>query len=126
MRKGQWKTMESIIAGVIILLFVAGMGATGMQASPPEPVQGHRALGDLYESGSLREHAPARNCSAIDALVTATGYIIGYDHSVRVCDEGGSCCGQVPGSENVWVSSLVMAGDEDYEPVEVMLYLTRD
>jgi len=123
--KGAWKTVESIIAGVIILLFVAALGATNLQVSPRVPVQGYRALDALYEKGTLRAYAAAMDCSAIDSLVSGTGYLHGYDHSVQVCDEQDSCCGEIPSKENVWVSSIVLAGDEEYGPVEVILYISK-
>jgi hypothetical protein len=123
--KGAWKTVESIIAGVIILLFVAALGATQLQSSPQAPVQGYRVLDAIYEKGALRAYAADMNCSAVDTLVSDTGYMVGYGHNVQVCDEGGSCCGSVPSKENVWVSTLMIAGDEEYEPVEVILYVYR-
>ncbi|MCK5547911.1 MAG: hypothetical protein KAI64_02785 [Thermoplasmata archaeon] len=124
--KGQWKTVESIIAGMIILMFVAAMGAINIQVSPHAPVEGYRALGALHEKEGLRAYAAAQDCSAIESLVSGTGYVVGYDFSVQVCNASGGCCGQVPDKENVWVSSLLLSGDEDYKPVEVILYLSRD
>ena len=123
--KGQWKTVEAILGGVIILMFVAAIGATNVQVTPHAPVEGYRTLGALYEKPGLRELAAAQDCAAIESLVSGTGYLIGYEHSVQVCDTSGSCCGQAPDKENVFVSSLLLAGDEAYDPVEVILYISR-
>jgi hypothetical protein len=124
--RGAWRTVESVIAGVVILMFVAALGATTLQATPTVPVQGYRALGAVYEKGELRAHAAGMNCSAIESLVSGTGYLHGYGHSVQVCDAQGTCCGQVPEEENVWVSSVILAGDDEYDPAEVVLYIFRE
>jgi hypothetical protein len=123
--KGAWKTVEAVMAGMIILLFAAALGATTLQASPRVPEQSYRALEAAYENGDLRRHAADMNCSAIESVISATGYLRGYGHSVQVCDELGSCCGQIPASGNVWVSSMVLAGHEQYQPAEVILYVYR-
>ncbi len=124
--RGAWKTVESVIAGVIILMFAAALGATNLQAAPGVPVQGHRALAAAYESGGLRAYAAAMNCSAIESLVSETGYLQGYGHAVQVCDAQGACCGQAPVHENVWASSVILAGGDEYVPSEVFLYIFRE
>lgn len=123
--KGAWKTVEAVMAGVIILLFSAALGATSLQSSPRVPAQSYRALEAIYDNGELRQYAADMDCSSIESLISATGYLQGYGHSVQVCDEQGSCCGQIPTGENVWVSNMVLAGDEQYQPAEVMLYVYR-
>ena len=124
--KGQWRTVESVMAGVIILLFVAALGSTQMQVSPHAPVQIYRTLDALYEKETLRTYASAMNCTAIESLVSGTGYLQGYGHGIMVCNESNSCCGEIPGAENVWASGLLISGDENYKPVEVTLYVFKD
>jgi hypothetical protein len=122
--KGQWKTVESVMAGVVILMFVAALGATRIQSSPVAPANGYRALETLYKKGSLRSPAFEMDCAAIDALVSGTGYLGGYNHAVSVCN-GSVCCGQVPQQGDIWTSSMLIAGKDSYKPVEVILYVTR-
>ncbi|MBN2330962.1 MAG: hypothetical protein JXC85_04035, partial [Candidatus Aenigmarchaeota archaeon] len=97
-----------------------------MHASPRAPAQSYRALQAIFDQQDLRRYADDMDCSAIDALVSASGYLAGYGHSVQVCDEQGACCGQAPGGENVWASTIVLAGDEVYRPVEVTLFVYRE
>lgn len=123
--KGAWKTVEAVMAGVIILLFAAALGATSLQASPRVPAQSYRALEAIHDEGELRQHADDMNCSAIESLISATGYLAGYGFAIQVCDEQDSCCGQAPEEENVWASTILLAGDEQYKPAEVTLYVYR-
>ena len=123
--KGQWRTMESVMAGIIILMFVAVLTSTDIQMSSPATVQGYRALDAVYEKGVLRAYAAAMDISSINSEIAATGYMFGYNHSVTICNES-ACTGAVPDSENVWASSLLLAGDGQYEPMEVIIYVFRD
>ncbi len=123
--KGQWRTIESVMAGIIILMFVAVLTSTGIQVSSSATVQGYRALDAVYEKGVLRAYAAAMDISSINSEIAATGYMFGYNHSVTICNES-ACTGAVPDSENVWASSLLLAGDGQYEPMEVIIYVFRD
>jgi hypothetical protein len=120
--KGQWKTIEAVMSGVVILLFVAVLTSTG--AAPPHSAtaQGYRALGSVYDKDAVRACAAAMDTDCLNAEVAATGYLFGYNHSVTICNAT-ECVGSAPDKENVWASSLLMAGDESYAPVEVILYV---
>jgi hypothetical protein len=123
--KGQWKTVESIMAGLVILLFVALLTSTTIQVPVSVQSYGYKALHTLYDRGTIRGYAADMNTSAISAEIETTGYLFGFNHSVMVCNET-VCAGSVPDSENVWASNLIIAGDESYEPSEVILYVFRD
>ncbi len=123
--KGAWKTVEAVMAGMTILLFAAALGATSLQSSPHVPAQSFRVLESIFDDARLRHHAADMNCSAIESMISETGYLSGYGHVIQVCDGQGACCGQAPSVENVWASTIVLAGDEQYEPSEVTLYVYR-
>lgn len=123
--KGQWRIMESVFAGIVILLFVAVLSSTSLQVSSSATVYGYRALEAVYEKGMLRTYAADMDVSSISAEITATGYLLGYNHSLIICNET-ACTGAVPDKDNVWASSLLLSGGEQYEPVEVILYIFRN
>ena len=123
--KGQWKTVESIMGGVVILLFVALLTSTSVQVPLAVENQGYKALHVLYDRGTLRGYAANLNLSAINDDIDTTGYLYGLNHSVTICNET-VCTGAVPDSDNVWASSLLLSGNEQYEPVEVILYIFRE
>jgi hypothetical protein len=124
--RGQWKTMEAIMAGVIMLLFLAALNASSVHVTSPGPPNAPRVLKALDDMGVLRGPACEGDTSAVNSLAGSTGYLTGFSHSVRICDEAGSCTGQKPAKENVWAYSYVLAGEDSYEPVEVILYVFRD
>lgn len=123
--KGAWKTIESIFAGFTMMLFVAALGSNYLYATSNAPAYGQSALAALYERGDLREYAAEMNYSAINEEVRATGYLVGFNHTVQICDAQGSCTGAVPSTDNVWTYSIILAGDEIYGPLEVILYVSR-
>jgi hypothetical protein len=122
--KGQWKTLESVLAGIVLLLFLAGITSTSFQAPSDAPVRGHGALQALLEKGTLRTYAPDMDYASIDAAAGQTGYLAGYNHSVSVCNAT-SCAGAVPDGDQVWASSMLISGDDSYVPTEVILYVFR-
>lgn len=124
--KGQWKTVEAVMGGIIILLFLAALGASQAQVSSRTPAHSYRSLEAAYHRGDLRAMAAGLDCSGVDGLLESTGYLTGYTHSVMICDSGGSCCGSIPSAGDVWTSSMLLAGNEVYDPVEVILYVSKD
>ncbi len=122
--KGQWRTIESVIAGTVILLFLAALTSTGMHTTSSATGLGYRALDSVYERESVRACAAAMDTECLRAEVEATGYLSGYSHSVTICNET-ACAGSPPDKENVWASSMLMSGDDTYKPVEVILYVFR-
>jgi hypothetical protein len=123
--KGQWKTMEAIIAGVVMLLFLAALNAGSSQVASQGPPSGGRVLQSLDDMGLLRG-AACGGPSAVDQLVSSTRYLAGYNHTVQICDEADTCSGQRPSKENVWSYSHLLSGGCCYEPLEVVLYVFRE
>jgi hypothetical protein len=123
--KGQWKTMEAIIAGVIMLMFVAALNATTVQPAPQGPPGGHRVLKALDDMGVLRGPACGADTASVNSLAASTGYLGGFNHSVRICSASGGCAGQIPAEDNVWSYSYTLAGCDSYGPLEVVLYAFR-
>ncbi len=122
--KGQWKTMEAVMSGIIILIFVAGLTSTYSQVSLEPPSQGHRALQSVHEKGFLRTYAADLDIASIEYEVSETGYLSGYNYTVVICNVT-SCYGSFPQNEYVWATSMLLSGDDQYRPSEVILYVFR-
>jgi hypothetical protein len=122
--KGQWKTVEAIVSGVLVLMFVAVLSGTHSYASPGAPSQGYMALYDVYAKGTLRQYAADMDTQAISSEIESTGYLSFYNHTVVICNES-ACTGSAPDKEDVWTASVLLSGGEQYDPMEVILYIYR-
>ena len=119
------KTIESLMAGMMILLFVAALSANSLQAPSRAPAQGQRALSALQEKGVLAPLAAAMDYAAINDELGSTSYLKGYNHTVEICSPGGQCAGYAPKGSDVWVSGILVAGYASYQPMEVRVYVFR-
>jgi hypothetical protein len=122
--KGQWRTFEAVLAGIVILLFLAALTSVNSVPATGPPAQGYRALRAVYDEGLLRPYAATLDTGAIDASAAATGYLRGFSHAVVICNAT-SCTGNAPGADTVWASSIIVSGDSSYAPAEVILYIYR-
>jgi hypothetical protein len=122
--KGQWKTIEAVLAGIVVLMFLVAITSTRSGVQSTVPMQGYRALFAVYEKGLLRSSAAALDVQAIDAEAGATGYLAGFNHTVVICNVT-ACTGSSPDADSVWASSVIVAGDETFAPAEVILYIYR-
>lgn len=125
--KGLWRTMESVIAVLIIMAFLVTAGnvyftATG--GNEPAP-RGYEKLKEIDNKNELRPLAAGKDYEAINARIDVPG----YSHSVRICDFSGSCWGNYTASQteskNVLVSTYIISGYGSYEPLEIRLYMWR-
>ena len=123
--KGQWKTLEAIIAGVVILLFLAALNSVSTSSLSEAPPHGYRALQSLDEKGTLRGPVYDDDAATVSSLIDSTGYLTGFNHTVQICDEAGSCSGSRPSDADVWTYRLILSGEDVYEPKEVVLYVFR-
>lgn len=122
-RKGFWRTIESaasVILLVTFLLFIAGQ-QTGITEDTNIGEEGYEKLKALDEAGNLRSSAASYDYQALSSSLS----ISGYNHSVEICDQGGSCEGEYPDQENVVVSTYVVAGNGGFGPREVRVYMWR-
>ncbi len=120
--KGFWRMIESVIAVVMLLSFLAVAGGvyfarTGGGADMAS--LGYEKLRQLDESNELRPYAAAGDTAAINAKIELPG----YNHSISLCSPSGTCIGNYTSSRNVVVSSYLMAGNNSYDPLEVRLYI---
>lgn len=122
--KGQWRTFEAVLAGVVILTFLAAITAVNSVPAAGPPAQGYRALSAVYDKGLLHTYAAALDTDGIDGEAAATGYLSGFSHSVVICGQS-SCTGDAPDADTVWASSMMLSGDSSYAPAEVILYIYR-
>ncbi len=121
--RGFWYMLEAVMAGVIIIGFMIAVGAM-LSFSPDEKgvsEKGYQELQRLADESKLRLYASQRNYSAIEDSVR----IPGYADSVEICEPSGSCVGNVPSGEEVWLSTYIVSGYSSYDPVKVKLYLRR-
>ena len=91
--KGQWKTVEAMLAGVVILLFLTVLSTTYMKTPADFSDNGQKALDDVYRKGLLREYAAQGDTASISAAIEDTGYISGLSHAVSICDYSDACTG---------------------------------
>lgn len=120
--KGILHTMEAIIAGIIVILFLVAIVSRQASVAPGPSViimQGLEELRDLDRKGILRDYVIDRDNTGLNSEVRI-GY---FNHSISICDTGGACTGSAPSAENVWLATYFVAGKNDYTPYEVILYL---
>ncbi len=122
--KGQWKTMEAVVSGIVMLMFVAGLFAAHSQTLSAPPVKGWDALSAVNDRGLLRGYAQSLDTAAIEREAGNTGYLSGYNYTVAICNAT-SCDGSAPSADQVFASSFIVAGDDSYAPAEVILYAYR-
>jgi hypothetical protein len=122
--KGQWRTFEAVLAGIVILLFLAALTSVNSVPAAGPPVRGYMALESVYDKGLMHADAAALDTDAIDASAAATGYLQGFSHAVVICNAT-SCTGSAPDADTVWASSILLSGDGSYAPAEVILYIYR-
>jgi hypothetical protein len=122
--KGFWRLVESVIAVVILMFFVLSLSIQYMRFPEESEVRskGYEVLRDLDRSGKLRPYVISKDFETLNSNIE----IPNYNHSIRICDSGGSCVGNYPDVSNVWVSTYIISGKNTYEPREVRLYLWRE
>ena len=125
--KGFWRMMESVLAVLIIMIFLTTAGGVYFSAAGTNAPssQGYEKLKELDYRNELRPLATAKDYAAINSSIDVPG----YSHSVRICDFGGNCWGNYAGSQvasgNVVVSSYIISGYDSYGPLEIRLYMWR-
>jgi hypothetical protein len=119
--KGFWYMIEAILAGIILMGFLLVL-AGGYVRVPGEPVglKGYEILHDLDRQGMLRPYVLDGNHSGLNSRIR----LFGYNHSVQICGQSGSCSGSVPDAGNVWVGNYyIIAGENQYQPYLVKLLM---
>lgn len=112
--------LEAIIAGVIMVSFLAFVSSSNFSAPEDASLIAYKALEGLNKQGLLKQAAQSGDFSLINNNVQ----VFGYSHSVQICFSS-SCLGTQPTGSNVWVASYFTPGSSIYEPREVKLYLYR-
>jgi hypothetical protein len=125
--KGFWRTMESVLAALIIMSFLATAGNVYLaNTGDGEPASnGYEKLKELDALGELRPLAAAKDYAAISSMIDAPG----YNRSVMICDFSGNCWGNYTAAQlesgNVLASTYIISGHASYEPLEIRLYMWR-
>jgi len=120
MRKGFWRTFESVLAVIILLFFMVALGVR--YAIPTEDQDlsriGYEILRSLDDRGELRSYVVNNQTGELESKIG----IPGYNHVVQICNPGG-CYGNEAGGSNVWVSTYIISGENTYDPYEVRLLM---
>ncbi len=120
MKKGFWRTLESVLAVVILVFFLMALGSKYTFPMPDVdlPRKGYEILRDLDNRGELRSDVVNNQSDVLNSKIS----INGYNHSVQICDLSG-CSGDEPNAVNVWISTYLISGDNTYDPHEVKLFI---
>jgi len=121
MKKGFWRTFESVLAVMILVFFMLTLGVR-YATLPPEadlPERGYKMLKDLDNRGELRPYVVNNQTDALESKISITG----YNHAVQICSPENVCYGEEPGGLNVWVSTYLVSGWNTYDPYEVKLFM---
>lgn len=116
--------LEALIAGIILITFLVTLKATYLSATPEEDasITAYTTLKQLDDSGLLRSGAAAYDYDSINSEIK----LYFYNHTIEICNAQGTCYGRKPSSDNVWIGSYFISGDDSYSPRTVNLYLWRD
>jgi hypothetical protein len=118
--RGFWYMLEAVIAGVIIFGFLAVISQTYINPSQEDfTLQAYQSLKSLDEQGILRPYAAAGDWGGLNSQVK----IYSRNHTIEICQASGSCTGQKPEGVNVWVGNYIISGNQNYQPMQVKLYL---
>ncbi len=119
-RKGFWRTFESVLAVIILLFFVVTLGVR--YSFPPPEVglseRGYEILRSLDNRGELRPYVVGNQTEVLESKIR----IQGYNHTIQICNWAG-CSGDRPPTQNVWVSTYIISGENVYDPYEIKLFM---
>ena len=89
----------------------------------PEPENmnevAYELLRGLDDQGYMRPYAAAHDYIGLNSRIT----FYSHNHSIQICDHGGSCYGSTPSQGNVWAANYLLSGDSVYQPMTVRLFL---
>lgn len=116
---GYLRALEAILAGIIILYFLAFIPKSLPTHSTINPtIMAYKALNSLDNSGKLREYAVAKDYQGLNSEIK----LYTYNHSVQICDYT-KCYGEVPKGENIWTGEYFISGKDSFHPYKIKLYL---
>ena len=116
--RGFWYMLEAVIAGIIIIGFVAVVSKSYINPSQDFSSAAYSSLKSLDEQGILRPYAQAGDWGSLNSQVR----IYGKNHTIEICGTSG-CTGQKPEGANVWAGSYLISGNQNYQPMQIKLYL---
>ena len=119
--KGYWHLVDAVLVSLILVGFMAVIANPSISVPEPENMNevAYELLKGLDDQGYLRPYSAAHDYSGLDSRIR----FYSHNHSVQICDFGGSCYGSRPSERNVWVATRVLSGDSVYQPMVVRLYL---
>jgi hypothetical protein len=120
MRKGFWRTFESVLAVIILVFFMIALGVKYTVPGEEQDLSrtGYEILRSLDGKGELRSYVVNNQTGELESKIS----IPGYDHVVQICNPEG-CYGNEAGDSNVWVSTYIISGENAYDPYEIKLLI---
>lgn len=122
--RGIWFTMESAIACMIIGVFIIAIvaGSSFESGGPDMAEVANDILRGMDDRNVLRSSAVALDYDAINSNIDVPG----YNHTINICNEAGTCVGPTPDASNIWVGSYFIAGKAAYQPLEIKLFIWEE
>ncbi len=119
--RGFWHLVDAVMASIIMMGFVGLMSQTIIFTPETEGLNfaAFQELKELDEQGVLRDYAVAMDPIGLDSKVT----LYAYSHTIQICDYSGTCVGERPEDENVWVGTYMVSGKDYYSPHTIKLYI---
>jgi hypothetical protein len=113
--------LEAAFASIIVVGFVLYLGHLSNISGPTSELRFDSEIDELYLNGKLSEYASSGDVESLEQEIQ----VLGYNHSVQICDQSGDCIGSAPDEDEVFVSSFYLAGYDSYDPKEVRLYVWK-
>ncbi len=122
--RGFWYLVEALIGGIVLMAFLVTIGSVYLFSTPSPDInaRAYVILHNLDRQDLLRNYTVALDYNGLNSQID----IAAYNHSIQICDTGGTCAGQAPSADNVWTGGYIISGYNSYEPYEVKLYLWED
>ncbi len=111
--------IEAVIAGLLLLSFIALIPSL-MFKQPTLENPGWQLLQGLDSQGRLRNWTVAEDPIGLNAQID----IPYWNHSVQICNQT-ACVGSVPNATQLLTSVRFVAGEHNYSPHIVRLFLWK-
>jgi len=120
MKKGFWRTFESVLAVIVLVFFMLLIGARYTVPGEGKDMSrtGYDILRGMDVRGELRSYVVNNQTGELESDII----IPGHSHAVQICGPDG-CYGKEAGGTNVWVSAYIISGESEYDPHEVKLLI---
>jgi hypothetical protein len=110
--------LEAVFASMLLVGFMLYLTETRILSHSSPETDLSQVLPELDQRGLLRGYVYSGDIQGLESEIQ----IPGYQHSIQICTPSGSCTGQRPSTQNIHISTYLLAGEDSYQPREVKLY----